>query len=108
MDLNPFIRDIPDFPKPGILFKDITPLLANATAFQYAIDLLSIQYANKPIDAIDAPDLDYFRHVCRTPRLREAMRQRVTGSVQRRKRLKPEQLLAVELPIPALVPLVSQ
>lgn len=47
-------------------------------------------------------DLDYFRHVCRTPRLREAMRQRVTGSVQRRKRLKPEQLLAVELPIPAL------
>ena len=56
MDLTPFIRDIPDFPKPGILFKDITPLLANATAFQHAIDLLSIQYAGKPIDAIAAAE----------------------------------------------------
>jgi adenine phosphoribosyltransferase len=56
MDLTPFIRDIPDFPKPGILFKDITPLLANATAFQHAIDLLSIRYAGKPIDAIAAAE----------------------------------------------------
>lgn len=56
MDLNPFIRDIPDFPKPGILFKDITPLLANATAFGYAIDLLSIQYAGQKIDAIAAAE----------------------------------------------------
>lgn len=56
MDLTPFIRDIPDFPKPGILFKDITPLLANATAFQHAIDLLSIQYAGQPIDAIAAAE----------------------------------------------------
>jgi adenine phosphoribosyltransferase len=56
MDLNPFIRDIPDFPKPGILFKDITPLLANATAFGHAIDLLSIRYAGEPIDAIAAAE----------------------------------------------------
>jgi adenine phosphoribosyltransferase len=56
MDLNRFIRDIPDFPKPGIQFKDIMPLLANSTAFQYAIDLLSIQYAGKPIDAIAAAE----------------------------------------------------
>lgn len=42
----------------------------------------------------------YFSHVCRTERLRLEMRQRVTGSVQRRKRLNPDQLLAVELPIP--------
>lgn len=56
MDLRPFIRDIPDFPKPGILFKDIMPLLANATAFQHAIDLLSIHYAGKPIDAIAAAE----------------------------------------------------
>lgn len=32
VDLSQFIRDIPDFPKPGILFKDITPLLADAAA----------------------------------------------------------------------------
>ncbi len=35
------IRDVPDFPKPGILFKDITPLLADATAFSVCIDLLA-------------------------------------------------------------------
>jgi adenine phosphoribosyltransferase len=44
MDLRPFIRDIPDFPKPGILFKDITPLLADAVAFRYAVDRLA-EYA---------------------------------------------------------------
>jgi adenine phosphoribosyltransferase len=56
MDLRPFIRDIPDFPKPGILFKDITPLLAHPTAFQHAIDLLSIRYAGEPIDAVAAAE----------------------------------------------------
>jgi adenine phosphoribosyltransferase len=39
-DLRLHIRDIPDFPKPGILFKDITPLLADADAFRSAIDAL--------------------------------------------------------------------
>ena len=34
MDLNRYIRDIPDFPKPGILFKDITPLLADPDAVE--------------------------------------------------------------------------
>ena len=38
MDLAKYIRDIPDFPKPGILFKDITPLLNDPAAFQEAID----------------------------------------------------------------------
>jgi adenine phosphoribosyltransferase len=56
MDLASFIRDIPDFPKPGILFKDIMPLLGNPTAFQHAIDLLSIRYAGEPIDAIAAAE----------------------------------------------------
>jgi adenine phosphoribosyltransferase len=56
MDLRPFIRDIPDFPKPGILFKDITPLLADPTAFQVSIDLLSIHYAGQGIDAIAAAE----------------------------------------------------
>ncbi len=56
MDLNRFIRDIPDFPKSGILFKDITPLLANPTAFQHAIDLMAIHYAGAEIDAIAAAE----------------------------------------------------
>jgi len=37
MDLKKYIRDVPDFPKPGIMFKDITPLLQNADAFNHAI-----------------------------------------------------------------------
>ena len=45
MDLTAYIRDIPDFPKPGILFKDITPLLADPAAFGYAIDRLAAHYA---------------------------------------------------------------
>jgi adenine phosphoribosyltransferase len=36
MDLNKFIADVPNFPKPGILFKDITPLMANGDAFRFA------------------------------------------------------------------------
>src|SRR5688572_13889223 len=41
MDLHSLIREIPDFPKPGILFRDITPLLADAAAFKEAISRLS-------------------------------------------------------------------
>lgn len=40
MELEKYIRDIPDFPKPGIVFKDITPLLADPDAFIYAIELM--------------------------------------------------------------------
>ena len=38
MNLNNYIRDIPDFPKKGIIFKDITPLLKNNDAFSYIIE----------------------------------------------------------------------
>ena len=41
MDLKDYIRDIPDFPEPGILFRDITPLLAQPDAFTYAIESLA-------------------------------------------------------------------
>jgi adenine phosphoribosyltransferase len=41
MDLNDYIRDIPDFPKPGIVFKDITPLLGNGAALRYATDRIA-------------------------------------------------------------------
>jgi adenine phosphoribosyltransferase len=56
MDLARYIRDIPDFPKPGILFKDITPLLAEPRAFQEAIDRLAVRYANRDVDAIAAAE----------------------------------------------------
>ena len=38
MQLKSYIRDIPDFPKPGILFRDITPLLGNSAVLKYAVD----------------------------------------------------------------------
>ena len=41
IDLKSFILDVPDFPKPGIVFKDITPIVQSAQAFHYAIDELA-------------------------------------------------------------------
>ena len=48
------IRDVPDFPKPGIVFKDITPLLADVHCFQGIIDTLAKRYSDKGIDAVVA------------------------------------------------------
>jgi adenine phosphoribosyltransferase len=56
MDLKRYIRDIPDFPKPGILFKDITPLLAAPEAFQKAVDFICEHYSSNPIDAVAAAE----------------------------------------------------
>jgi adenine phosphoribosyltransferase len=47
IDFKPFIRDVPDFPKPGIVFKDITPLLADAGAFRAMIDALVDPYRGR-------------------------------------------------------------
>ena len=44
MDLSTYIRDIPDWPEPGIVFKDITPLLASPEGFAAAIDTLAEKY----------------------------------------------------------------
>ena len=52
MDLASFIRDIPDFPKKGIVFKDITPLLQDAQALRYAIDQLAEFGVGKKIDVV--------------------------------------------------------
>lgn len=54
MKLSDFIRDVPDFPKKGIIFKDITPLLKNADAFAKMIDELANIYKGKKIDQIAA------------------------------------------------------
>src|SRR3954470_17422711 len=56
MDLAQYIRDIPDFPKPGILFKDITPLLAEPKAFQESIDRLYERYRAAPVEAVAAAE----------------------------------------------------
>src|SRR5262249_44741169 len=56
MNLANYIRDIPDFPKPGILFKDITPLLADPAAFRHTVELLAEHYRGRPVDAIAAAE----------------------------------------------------
>ena len=56
MDLARYIRDIPDFPKPGILYKDITPLLAEPQAFEEAIRQLCGHYQGRRVDAIAAAE----------------------------------------------------
>ncbi|MBE3558038.1 MAG: adenine phosphoribosyltransferase [Ktedonobacteraceae bacterium] len=46
------IRDIPDFPQPGVMFKDITPLLQDAAAFRSAIERIAAHYAGAGIQAV--------------------------------------------------------
>lgn len=52
MDLKSFIRDVPDFPKPGILFKDITPLLKDPAAYEYVIGAFADHFCARPVDAV--------------------------------------------------------
>ncbi|MCL5069645.1 MAG: adenine phosphoribosyltransferase [Actinobacteria bacterium] len=52
MDLKEKIRNIPDFPKKGIIFFDITTLVRDGEAFRFAIDEMAKQYKDKKIDAI--------------------------------------------------------
>lgn len=52
MDLESYIRDIPDFPKEGILFKDITPLLASPEGFRMAIDTIADEFADAGITKV--------------------------------------------------------
>lgn len=53
-ELKKKIRDVPDFPKPGIIFKDITPLLSDVKSFQKVIDTFAKRYSEKAIDLIVA------------------------------------------------------
>jgi len=52
IDFKAFIRDIPDFPKPGIVFKDITPLLKDGRAFKATIDALADAFKAAKPDAV--------------------------------------------------------
>ncbi len=46
------VRDVPDFPTPGIMFKDVTPLLADPTAFATAVDAIVLQFGRGEVDKV--------------------------------------------------------
>jgi adenine phosphoribosyltransferase len=52
VDLRSHIRSLPDFPKPGIMFRDITPLLLHPAAFKEAVRLMAAPYKKGSVDAV--------------------------------------------------------
>tara|TARA_R110002049_G_scaffold72490_3_gene187283 strand:+ start:55633 stop:56193 length:561 start_codon:yes stop_codon:yes gene_type:complete len=56
VDLYSFVREIPDYPKPGILFRDITPLLADPKALSAAAEAMAEPYLNAGIDMVAAAE----------------------------------------------------
>ena len=52
MHLEPHIRDVPDWPEPGVVFKDITPLLADPAGFAYAVRSLAEPFAGRGITKV--------------------------------------------------------
>jgi adenine phosphoribosyltransferase len=51
-DLKALVRDVPDFPQPGVVFKDITPLLADEIAFSTVIDLIVVHFGRGAVDKV--------------------------------------------------------
>lgn len=56
MDLKTFIRDVPDFPKKGVIFRDITPLLRSKEAFVFAVEQMAFPFKGKGVDVVVAPE----------------------------------------------------
>ncbi len=54
IQLEDYIRNVPDFPKPGILFRDITPLLADSEAFTASVKALTGPFVDSGIDLVAA------------------------------------------------------
>lgn len=52
MDLKTFIRDVPNFPKPGIVFKDFTPLLASPSALALSVELMANPFRGKGVQMV--------------------------------------------------------
>lgn len=50
------IRDVPDFPRPGIVFKDITPLLADPAGLRLCVDALAAPFEDRSVDVVAAPE----------------------------------------------------
>lgn len=64
MDLKKYITDIPDFPEPGVLFRDVTPLLADKDAYHEAIRLLTDFAKEKNVDIVVGPEARGFLFGC--------------------------------------------
>ena len=54
MDLKEYVRDVPDFPTAGIMFRDITPMLKDPGAFAYVVDAFTERYSPRSIDMVVA------------------------------------------------------
>ena len=54
--LDALIRDVPDFPKPGIVFKDVTPLLANPAGLALAVELMANPFRGAGVDVVVGPE----------------------------------------------------
>ena len=54
MNLKGYIRDVPDFPQPGVLFRDITPLLGDPAALKWAVDRMTEAFEGVGVDAVVA------------------------------------------------------
>ena len=52
MNLKELVRNVPNFPKPGIVFRDIMPMLADAQALRYVVDAMFVHYFGKRIDKV--------------------------------------------------------
>ena len=64
MDLKKYIADIPDFPEPGVIFRDVTPFLADKDAYQESIRLISEFAKDKNVDVIVGPEARGFLFGC--------------------------------------------
>jgi len=64
MDLKKYIADIPDFPEEGIIFRDVTPLLADKEAYQESINLLVEFAKDKNVDVVVGPEARGFLFGC--------------------------------------------
>jgi adenine phosphoribosyltransferase len=56
LNLSSFVRDIPDYPKQGILFRDITPMLANAEALKAAVEAMARPFADSEVELVAAAE----------------------------------------------------